>query len=764
MKIIHSLLIAVFFLMGTTVLSAETENQARDFFDRISQKDLIIEDVSLLSPEELKDMVETTHDYCRYGKALRLQNYRDFQAQRGALKSSALVTQSHWDVRHYKIDFGINFNSEIISGYVTVTATSLIDSLTFIELDLLDNMTVDSVYVNGASAVFNHNNDLITITLDDYYGLLEPFDATVYYQGHPTEGGFQGFKFATHSGTDMVTSLSEPYYARSWWPCKDYPEDKADSVDIIITHPIDFVCASNGLLVSIVDNHNGTETTHWTHHYPIAAYLVAIGVTNYAEFSAWYEDQSSDSMPIDFFVFPEKLAQSMSSFPVLSDMLTTLSNLYGEYPFVNEKYGQMHFDWGGAMEHQTNTSISSTAYYESIIVHELGHQWWGDMITCDNWHEIWMNEGFATYTEALWFESENGTTAYHDYMNANYWNSGGSIYAQDTASVYGIFSRRVYDKGSWVLHMLRHHVGDSTFFEILQTYYDDARYKWKTVTTEQFRDLCIEVSGDTRLTEFFQDWIWGEFFPKYRFSYFYEEYEPGQYVAYVHLRQYQSSAPIVFDMPIDLRFKSTSDSQVVVVYNTERVQDFVVYLDSLSGVPTMFTIDSEDWIYCEKAYESYLMRLLDLPLADGAQYDTYLDSVIVKGGTEPYEYAVVAGSLPDGLSLDEQTGYISGTPTQSGEFTFTIQSSDSDGPVNTASLPFTITLDEGQYMLGDVNLDGSVNVSDAVYIINYVFVGGQPPQPILEAGNVNCDPTVNVSDAVYIINYVFVGGSAPGDC
>jgi hypothetical protein len=415
------------------------------------------------------------------------------------------------------------------------------------------------------------------------------------------------------------------------------------------------------------------------------------------------------------------------------------------------------------MEHQTNTSMSSNAYYESIIVHELGHQWWGDMITCENWHEIWMNEGFATYTEALWVEATEGYGFYRDYMNGMRYTYGGTIWCQDTTDVWEIFSRRVYDKGAWVLHMLRHFVGDSVFFDIIHTYYDDPRYKWGDVTTAEFRDLCIEMTGDNRLHEFFQDWIWGEYYPQYRFSYTYEETTPDDYYVYLHLRQFQTSNPQVFDMPVDISISSGGPLVTETVFNNKREQDFVLFLEDQPYHPYQVQIDINSWILKDATSENYGLHVLDLPVDTATQYAAYLDSVLVKGGTPPYDIQITSGNLPDGLVFDAD-GRISGNALETGSFSFTVYASDSGNPDLDDEMTFSLYVEPGTLLIGDANNDTRVNVSDAVYIINYAYGGGLPPVPVMEVGDANCDDSVNVSDAIYIINYSFGGGPLPGDC
>ncbi|MBD3381297.1 MAG: hypothetical protein GF404_03765 [candidate division Zixibacteria bacterium] len=756
-----SALLALVILAGFSTAKAESPADAREFFESISGKDLIVEDLKDLTPEELSDMIRTTHDFCRHGKALRLQKAREAQQQEMLTKS--FLSQWQWDALYYEISFDINFSTEILDGYVKTMGASLVEGLSTVEIDLYDNMTVDSVTTGATSLSYTHSNDIITITLDQTYDSAQTFEFYVYYNGHPTEGGFQAFAFGTHGGVDVATTLSEPYFARTWWPCKDNPSDKADSVDIIITHPDNFVCASNGLINSIVDNGDGTKTTHWDHNYPITTYLVAIGVTNYYQWREWYISEAGDSMPVDFFVYPEDQTLSETYYPVTVDMIDTLAGLFGEYPFVGEKYGMLHFDWGGAMEHQTNTSMSSNAYYESIIVHELAHQWWGDMITCENWHEIWMNEGFATYTEALWVEATEGWAFYRDYMNNMRYTQGGTIWCQDTTQVWSIFTSRVYDKGAWVLHMLRNFVGDSAFFEIIHTYYDDPRYKWGDITTVEFRDLCIDVSGDDRLHEFFQDWIWGEYYPKYRFSYVYEEVNPGDYMFYLHLRQTQTTSPQVFDMPVEITINSGGPSIVETVFNDQREQDFVFYLEDQPYHPYQVYVDKDSWILRDALVENYGLRVLDIPVDSAVQYQNYVDTVLIKGGTPPYDVQIVAGSLPDGLEIDNE-GQLTGNALESGMFTFTVSATDDSDPQLSDDMNFEIFVETGTLLIGDANNDGNIDVSDAVYIINYAFVGGPDPVPVLEVGDANCDASVDVSDAVYIINFAFAGGLAPGDC
>jgi hypothetical protein len=342
-------------------------------------------------------------------------------------------------------------------------------------------------------------------------------------------------------------------------------------------------------------------------------------------------------------------------------------------------------------------------------------------------------------------------------MNAMRYTWGGTIYCQDTTDVWSIFSSRVYDKGAWVLHMLRHVVGDGAFFEILETYGDDPRYKWGDITTLEFRDICEDVSG-MDLEQFFDDWIFGEYYPRYYYSYTYDQYGPTDYVVYVHLRQGQASAPQVFDLPVDIEVYDGSDYRLSVVDNYQREQDYILFVNGTAGPPASIHVDRLDWILKDAISESYGFHLIYVPIAGGTQYVPYLDSVIVKGGTGPYTFSIVSGSLPDGLELGSTTGMITGAPTETGPFSFTVKAQDNAYHVQQAD--YDLFVNTGSYLPGDADASGAVDVDDAVYLINYIFAEGPAPVP-MNSGDSDASCEINIDDVVYVVIYVFSGGPAP---
>ena len=485
------------------------------------------------------------------------------------------------DVTYYKLNLNISYSPQQISGAVTIDAKSIQDNLTQVFYDLQNALTVDSVVTPSGRLTFTHSGNKINLTLDRAYNVGELFEVVVYYHGVPGSSGFGSFEFSSHSGHPIIWTLSEPYGASDWFPGKDSPADKVDSCDVIVTADAQFYTVSNGTLISEVDNGDGTKTFHWKEHHPIAQYLISLAMTNYAEYDNWYV-VGQDSMIVRHFNYPENLNSTREArLNKTVGMLEYYHDIYGLYPYFDEKYGHAEFGWSGGMEHQTCTSIG--AYGETIIAHELAHQWFGDKVTCATWQDIWLNEGFATYTEALWVGHVYGEGAYNDriesYMStAKY--AYGPIYVQDISNVNSIFNyARSYAKGAVVIYMLRGIVGDSTFFNILQSYLNDPRYAYNSATTDQFAAVASAVSGKD-LTYFFNEWIYGENYPKYRVDLKKVSLGNGNYQAVVTLTQNSNTSPRFFTMPVQLKINTIAGDTLVTVFNDSISQSFTIDLDS----------------------------------------------------------------------------------------------------------------------------------------------------------------------------------------
>ena len=521
-------------------------------------------------------------------------------ASRWQTQNSTLnQNQEKIDIKFYELNLDIDFNSSRIRGSVTINGVIGNIYPDFIELDLYDNMTVDSILQNNIPILYLHENDMLKIPLSDITLDDENlFSLTIFYQGTPDHCGAGGFKFDEHQNIGHVWTLSEAYCARSWWPCKDDPSDKADSVNIIVSVPIEpaYIVASNGLLSSTTINNN-KKTYFWKERYPITTYLVSLAIYPYTKWVDQYVSPiSSDTMLIEHYVFPDRYEASYPNYSLTKDMLSFFSELFGEYPFISEKYGHADFTWGGGMEHQTLSSMGS--FSQNLMVHELGHSWWGNLITCKTFNDIWLNEGFARYCQALWAEHMYGREAYFDFMNNHAYYGAGTIYVENPSSNSQIFSAGLsYNKASWVLHMLRHKVGETMFFDILKSYASNDSLSYNAASTLDFQKVCEDISG-LDFEQFFQQWIYGEKYPKYELSWWHE----GNGIYNVKIDQVQSND--IFSMPIDLKFSGSAgpmlvDTTIVIENNnSSQLYEFSGFNFLVENV----MLDPENWILKEATY------------------------------------------------------------------------------------------------------------------------------------------------------------------
>ena len=493
------------------------------------------------------------------------------------------------DVTYYGLDLRITTNPNYLYGIVTIGINSDTSSLNSCFLDLRNILTVDSVLLNGSTATFTHSSNKINIPLDHTYTQGEPFTLKIYYRGVPGGTNFGGFTFGSHNGFPIISTLSESYSGPYWWPQKDTPADKADSSDVWITVADNLIPVSNGTLEGITNNGNGTHTYYWKNHYTIANYLISLAITNYTQYDTYYHYSPIDSMVIMNFIYPENFNSVKPYVDETDEMIEVFASSYGEYPFIEEKYGHAEFDWGGAMEHQTCTSMGF--WGSGVISHELAHQWYGDMITCKDWHHIWLNEGFATYSEAVYIEQKSGKAAYDSQIASemSYAKTAvGTIWVQDITNEWNIFDgARSYAKGGCVLHMLRGVVGDSTFFDIMRTYSADPSVSYGVATTEDFQAIAESVYGQS-LNYFFQEWIYGENEPTYTVGWD-ESFVSGDiYNVTITIYQAVNSNPSYFTMPVQIRINTSLGDTTVTFFNDAQTQNFQF---QVIGNPTSIVFD-----------------------------------------------------------------------------------------------------------------------------------------------------------------------------
>ena len=502
----------------------------------------------------------------------------------------ATIASGNFDIRYYRCEWEVDPSVRYINGKVTVyfVITTPTSSIT---LDLMAQLVTDSVKHHGNLLPFNRPADGLEIDLGSTLnaGILD--SVSIYYQGIPPNTGFGSFIQTNHLGVPILWSLSEPYGARDWWPCKNGLDDKADSIDIFITNPVAYKAASNGLLQSETVIAGGTKKlTHWKHRYPIAAYLICMAVTNYSVFNN--SVQLGDiTLPMVTYCYPESQAAFQNGTQNVLDALQLFHRYFGDYPFIKEKYGHVQFSWGGGMEHQTATFIINIG--ESLIAHELGHQWFGDKITCGSWEDIWLNEGFATFLARFYMEEKYPASAINnrkavvdDITSA----TGGSVKVDDTTNVGRIFSSRLsYNKGSYLLQMLRLKLGDSVFFNAMRRYQKDPAVIYGfALTTDLKRNLEAESGQD--LTAFFDQWYTGQGYPSYSVQWS----ELGSSSVKIKLSQVTSHASVgFFEVPVPLKFKNASQEKTILL-DPKMNNEF--FIRNIGFKPDTVLIDPEYWL------------------------------------------------------------------------------------------------------------------------------------------------------------------------
>jgi aminopeptidase N len=499
--------------------------------------------------------------------------------------------QGDWLPKRYEIRLRIDPAVKLIEGSVTMQALAIAANLRAITLDLADNMSVASVQSAGRELKFSHLNDQLDITLAQPLKTNAVFDIVINYQGQPKG---KGFTFSEHQSVPMVSTYGLPFTAKQWWPCKDEPTAKVNSVDLIITAPDSFIVASNGKLVKERDNNDGTKTFFWSVGYPIYPDTVSLAITNYKIFTLPYRYSATGIMDMAFYVYPEDLEKAKIDFGVLPDMMASHVSLFGDYPFLKEKYGVAEFAVQSFREHQTMPSYSAmfiTGDHRNdfILAHELAHQWFGNSISVKNWSHVWLNEGFATYAYALWREHVGGPVGYLSTIREL--DSGhfeGSLYIKDTADNSKLFSDTVFNKGAWVLHMLRHVMGDEKFFLALKNYVKTFAYK--NASTEDFQKVCEREYGHP-LDWYFKEWVYGTGQPHYKVSWTNTRNDNRSAVK-LAITQIQPDSTF-FRMPLDVELTTSSGSKTFVVWNTEKAQEFDF---SVEGDVTQVKIDPSDWV------------------------------------------------------------------------------------------------------------------------------------------------------------------------
>ena len=514
------------------------------------------------------------------------------------------------DVTHCFLDIEIipeyvnsNATAVKVEGTSTIDAQAAVDGLAEFTLDLRDNLTINSV--TGDVSTWSRVGHTIEITLDQTYNTGEPFQVIVDYEGYPSSASFAAFKWWERNDNLVVATLSEPFYARYWWPCKDALNDKS-TMQMHVTVPDSMVAVSNGLDDGTDVLSGGRIKYKWSETYPMIPYLASLAITNYERYDLQYtydDGGTRASMPVPCYLYPDHwdygAGQPQSTYKTGCDelpiILEVLAQPYGLYPFVAEKYGVAETGGTGgivaSMEHQTISSMSRVNNFSDIMCHELAHQWWGDLVTCETWYDIWLNEGFASYSEPLYRELKpgGGTASYWARVNDRRPTfPDRQVYRTSISSTGDIFSGNdVYNKGSWVLHMLRHVMGDDAFFGAIADY--RAAFADDSVTTAEFT-ASFSTSFGHNLEWFVNQWVMSPGSPDYEWNYATGTVAGQHYLKLAIWQEQDGEGYGLVTMPIDIRVTTSTGASVHTVWNDDWTEYYVIPID---GAPTNVEFDED---------------------------------------------------------------------------------------------------------------------------------------------------------------------------
>jgi aminopeptidase N len=493
-----------------------------------------------------------------------------------------------FDAHFYDLRLHLDFPRQRIVGTVRAEGRITGQPLRTLRLDLVATLAVTAVRGgDGQPLAFTRTGDVLAIDLGSSLPVGSPIAVEIDYGGQPQATGFGGLVFTTVGGQPAAWTLSQPYASRAWWPTRDHPSDKADSVRVSVTVPAGLRVGSNGLLE--METTAGDQTTYrWVHRYPVATYLVSFAAGPYAAFEQTYVRPDSLAAEFGPLALPilhyRYQASGTATLPAgwaeAVDMMPVFEHWFGPYPFGSEKYGHKQFTWGGGMEHQTMSSMGGTSAL--LTAHELAHQWFGNAITTRTWPHLWLNEGFATYGEMLYWEArpDRYPGRYDAALDGNLIRARrapGTLVVADTLSVANLFnSDRVYSKGAVVLHMLRRMIGNEAFRAALRGYMTSPELRYGTAVTADFQRHAEQASGRD-LSTFFRQWVTeGTGYPEYVVRWSVAEQE-AEYEVTVVVEQRQTASASnlgVFEMPVTIQIQTPEGPRRFRVLNDRRVQTY----------------------------------------------------------------------------------------------------------------------------------------------------------------------------------------------
>ncbi len=557
---------------------------------------------------------------------------------------------------HWNINPAYYYISGSVLYYITLTKQA--GKIVF---DLDNSLVVDSVTMHGEMVGFNQDsNKTLTIFFTQTLAAGQKDSLAIYYHGAPANNGSGSFTQSTHNNNvPVIWTLSEPYGARGWWPCRNGLDDKIDSMDIYITHPSEFAASANGVLADTIVSENYV-TSHFRHRYPIATYLVGIAVTNYVSFTKQIPLQHG-MLPVVTTVYPEFIDYFQTYTPDVYNALTLYDRYFGDYPFLKERYGQTQFDWSGGIEHQSNSFIKNADEY--LMAHELAHQWFGDKITLASWQDIWLNEGFATYLADIFYTEhlhpENLAAIVSQSMNYATAEPDGSVWVDDTTDVNRIFNFNLsYKKGAMLLRMLRWTLGDPVFFSGINQYLQDSALQYGFARTKDLQSHLETVYGNP-LNDFFTQWFYGKGYPS-----FFVKWNRKNNNMQLQITETTSHASVkCFAMPLQLKFKNGSEEKDVVIHIGQNITNLSV---PISFEPDTILIDPSQYVISKNNISQNDSNLLVIDDSQGSNtlvvYPNPANDILYIRfpADDPADYKIISISDVSGKIVYKRTNFRNG--------------------------------------------------------------------------------------------------------
>lgn len=494
-------------------------------------------------------------------------------------------------VDHYALNLSIDPAAKSIAGTVAIRFTLTGAALPVLPVDMARTLAPSKVTLDGQRAAFTHRGDVLDVALPKL-AAGKPHVLVIAYSGEPS---MRGLHFGTLNGKSVVASYGMPYSAKQWWPNLDDPALKADSAEINVTVPPGLTVASNGTLTGVKTLPDSRRRYRWRESAPIYPDVISIAIGPYVKIAGSYQSITGREIPLTYYVYRQDRARAESEFSIVPNLLRTYEQLFGPYPFQHDKYGIAEFPIPSFREHQTLPSLGrglmtgaapvwDLGNVANVIAHDMAHQWFGNSLTLKSWSDVWLNEGFSTYAVALWRERHDGEAGYRKFMQSLYAGAfRGPIHIRDATSLHALLTPTTFNKGAWVLHMLRHAIGDEAFFAALHDYVHANR--GGLVDTRTWIAACERAYGKS-LDWFFKEWIYGTGRPALQRAW-------KQSANRLELTIDQTQTGQVFTMPVDVAVETTAGDSTRRVWLRHRHETVEL---TVKGTVKDVVLDPDDWL------------------------------------------------------------------------------------------------------------------------------------------------------------------------